>query len=451
MQLTFHGGAQSVTGANYLLACGKTNVLIDCGLTQGANYCEARNFDPFPYDPKSIDAVIITHAHIDHTGRLPMLFKAGFRGAVFSTPPTKDCAELLLLDSEHILTEEAKTLGKEPPYLASHVVELMRLWKKIPYHEQFSVGDLTVEFFNAGHILGSSSVAVTGEGKRVIFSGDLGNSPSPLIRDIEYVKEANYALIESAYGGRLHETPEKRRDMLEDVVEETMKARGVLMIPVFAMERTQALLYELNELVEHGRIPRAPIFMDSPLAIKLTAMYQKYSRDPDYFNRETIGIIEGGDAIFNFPGLVMTLTREQSRGINTFAPPKIIIAGSGMSEGGRILHHELRYLSDPKNTILFLGYQAWGSRGRAILDGAKHISVFGEKVAVQCQVRSISGYSAHADQAQLVAWVSAMRLGLKKVFVVQGEEDEARLLAQKIRDELAVEAEIPSSGESVVL
>jgi len=455
MKLTFYGGTKNITGANYLLTTNNqqptTRILIDCGLFQGSSYCERLNYKPFPYDPKSIKAVLITHSHIDHIGRLPQLYKAGFRGKIFSTPPTKDFAEELLIDSEHILTKEAEEKNLKPIYSLEDINKTMALWETVDYHQRFKIGDFEVEFFDAGHILGSSFIVVLTEGKKIVFSGDLGNVPAPLVKDTETINEADYALIESTYGGRIHENIEIRKDILEDVIEDTVKAGGVLMIPVFAMERTQELLFELNELVENNRIPKVPIFIDSPLAIKLTSVYKKYSQNPNYFDEEAISILRKGDAIFDFPGLKLTLTTEQSKEINEVKPPKVIIAGAGMSQGGRILHHERRYLSDPKSTILFIGYQVNGSLGRQILDGAKSVKIFGEEIPVRCRVQAISGYSAHADQRGLLNWLRPMRLSLKKVFLVQGEEDQMLPLAQKIRDELAIEAVIPSMGEEVVI
>jgi metallo-beta-lactamase family protein len=451
MKLTFHGGVRIVTGANYLLESDETKILIDCGLRQGSSFSEAQNFEPFPYDPREIAAVFVTHPHIDHIGRIPQLYKSGFRGKIYSVQPAKDIAELLLLDSEHILREEAEKKGRSPLYEINDVLETMKLWEKRRYHERVEVGPFTMEFYNAGHILGSSYIKVTAEGKSVVFSGDLGNMPPSFITPIEYLEEADYALIESTYGARIHDPTEKRRDELEDLIEETIKAGGVLMIPAFALERTQGLLYELNELVENRRIPIVPIFIDSPLAIKLTSVYQKYSHDADYFSKEAIELIRSGDALFNFRGLKMTLTTEQSKEINNVPPPKVIVAGAGMSNGGRILHHERRYLSDPKNAILFIGYQAKGSLGRLILDGAKEVKIFGEKVPVRCRVKAIGGYSAHADQPQLLDWLRPMRNRLKKVFVVQGEEEEALPLVQKIKDELAIEAVVPTVDETAVL
>ncbi|HXF44255.1 MAG TPA: MBL fold metallo-hydrolase [Candidatus Paceibacterota bacterium] len=451
MNITFWGGTKEVTGANYLLESGGTKILVDCGLHQGSRYSERRNFEPFPYKPEEITAVFVTHAHIDHIGRLPQLYKAGFRGEIFSTGPTKDFAELLLLDSEHILRKEAEREGKPFLYDTNDVVQTMGLWKKKSYHEKVEVGPFVVELYDAGHILGSASYLVKAEGKRVVFSGDLGNAPAPLINSTEYFEEADYALIESVYGGRVHERLGARKDELEDLIEDTVKSKGTLMIPAFALERTQELLTELNDLIENGRIPRVPIFIDSPLAIRLTGIYHKYSADPRYFNKEAIALNRSGDRIFDFTGLKMTLTTNESKEIANVPPPKVIVAGAGMSNGGRILHHEKLYLADPKSAILFIGYQATGSLGRQILDGAESVKIYGEEVPVRCRKMVVSGYSAHADQPQLLKWVSPMRESLKKIFVVQGEESEALALSQKIRDEMAVQTEIPSLGEQAVL
>jgi metallo-beta-lactamase family protein len=451
-KLTFYGGTKTVTGANYLLESGGSRILIDCGLWQGSNFCEKGNFEPFPYDPKDIKAVFVTHAHIDHTGRLPKLYKQGFKGKIFSTLPTRDFAEHLLLDSEHLLHQEAKNRNLAPIFDIEDVNKTLLTWQGVPYHQKIKLAGFEIEFFDAGHILGSSFIVVTApRGRQIVFSGDLGNSPAPLIKSTETIPQADYALMESTYGARIHEELPQRKEILEDLIENTVKAGGVLMIPAFALERTQELLFELNDLVENGRIPKVPVFVDSPLAIKLTAVYKKYSSDEKYFNKQAIGQIRRGDAIFDFPGLRLTLTTQASKEINEVAPPKVIIAGAGMSQGGRILHHERRYLPDPKSTILFVGYQAKGSLGRQILDGAKEVKIFNERVPVKCRVKAIGGYSAHADQPRLLKWLYPARLTLKKLFLVQGEEDQMEPLAQKIKDELALEAEIPNYGSSVRL
>lgn len=449
MKLTFYGGARSVTGANYLLETKKAKILVDCGLLQGSNFLERKNYKPFPYDPKKIDAVFVTHAHIDHTGRIPKLFKEGFSGSVFSTPPTKDFAEFLLLDSEHLLSQEAARHHRKPIYITEDVRRAVVNWEGIAYGEKMRVKDAVITFMNAAHILGSSCIVVEAEGKRVVFSGDLGNYPAPLIGNVDFLDEADYCIIESVYGDRLHNVSVTKSGIIEDLIEEVAKNRGTLMIPSFAMERTQKLLYEINELVENERIPRVPIFVDSPLAIKLTGVYQKYE---NYFSDKAAKkLIQSGDKLFNFQGLKTTLTTEESKMINGVAPPKVIIAGSGMSNGGRILHHERRHLSDPRSAILFVGYQATGSLGRRIIDGAKEVVIFGESVPVRCHVAIASGYSAHADQQQLLDWLIPMHQKLKKVFVVQGEETASRALAQRIKDELGISAMVPETNISVKL
>ncbi len=448
MKLTFYGGVGEVTGANYCLESSGMKIIIDCGLHQGSHYADKKNFEPFPYHPEDVSAVLITHSHLDHIGLLPKLVKDGFKGVIYSTTATKDFARIMLMDSEHILGSEAQREGRQPLYNDEDIDRMMTLWRGIGYHETIALGDFKITFFDAGHILGSAIIKIEAGGKTIVFSGDLGNTPAPIIRPTEMMTGADYCLVESAYGDRIHENLDRRRELLEDAIEETVKVGGVLMIPAFAMERTQELLYNLHGLLEEGRIPHVPVFIDSPLAIKLTEIYKKHD---DYFNEETENIVKRGDDILSFPGVHFTLTTDQSKAINNVPPPKIIIAGSGMSNGGRILHHEMRYLSDPKNTILFVGYQAGGTLGREILDGAEEVTIFGEKVPVLCRKINILGYSAHADQPRLLKWVGNMKNTLKRVFVVQGEEASSAALAVKIRDEFAIEAEVPTPAEEISL
>jgi metallo-beta-lactamase family protein len=453
MKLSFFGGVGEATGANYILESGGTKIMVDCGLHQGSHYASRENFEPFPYDPKEIVAVFITHAHLDHIGRLPSLVKAGFAGKIYSTSATKDFAELMLLDSEHILFKEAEREHKPALYNAEDINRTLALWHRLAYHQIFTIGDFTVEPFDAGHILGSAFYKITAEGKTIVFSGDLGNTPALIIKPTETIDATaadpvDYCVIESTYGDRMHANVDQRREMLERAVEDTVKRGGTLMIPTFALERTQEMLYHLHQLFQEGRIPRVPVFIDSPLAIKLTAIYKKYE---DSFNAETQVVARRGDDILNFPGLRLTLTTEQSKEINDVAGPKIVIAGSGMSNGGRILHHELRYLPDPKSAILFVGYQAEATLGRLILEGATEVRILGETVPVRCRVLNIPGYSAHADQPHLLDWLKHMKQTLKRVFVVQGEQQSGEVLAGKIRDEFALAAEVPGVGKSYEL
>jgi len=445
MRLTFHGASGTVTGSNFLLESGGHKILIDCGLYQGSHFADKQNFEPFAYDPSKIEAVVVSHAHLDHTGRLPKLLCDGFKGTVYSTPPTRDFGELILLDSEHILEKEAVRERVQNFCSAETVRRLMQRWKGVEYHEPFTIGPFKIELYDAGHILGSSITVVEAEGKRVVFSGDLGNYPAPIIKHTEFVEGAQYCIVDSTYGDRVHDEPVLREKQLKDAIVETIRAGGVLMIPAFAMERTQQLLFHINELVEHGHLPRVPVFIDSPLAIKLTAVYKKYE---DYFNQATSSHLHAGDDIFNFPGLRFTLTTQQSKEINNVPPPKVIIAGSGMSHGGRILHHEMRYLSDPKSTILFVGFQAKGSLGRRIMEGAETVHIFGEEILVRCKRHVISSYSAHADQPRILEWLSKNQKTLKKVFLVHGENGSREVLGAKIKEKLNVAVAAPKEGDT---
>lgn len=448
MKLTFYGGTGEATGSNYVLESDGTQIMVDCGLHQGSHYAESENFEDFAYDPKEISAVFITHSHLDHIGRLPSLVKAGFHGAIYSTTATQDFAELMLLDSEHLLAMEAERERKPELYNNEDIAHVMRLWRGLEYHESVSVGGFKVELYDAGHILGSACIHVEAEGKTIVFSGDLGNSPAPIINPTEKIPSADYCLVESTYGDRIHENVEGRKEMLRKAITETVAAGGVLMIPTFAMERTQELLYHLHQLFEEKELPRVPVFIDSPLAIKLTAVYKKHE---SYFNKETQELARGGDDILNFPGLRLTLTTEQSKDINNVPAPKVVIAGSGMSNGGRILHHEMRYLPDPKSEIVFVGYQAEGSMGRQLLEGATEVKIFGETIPVRCRRVNIPGYSAHADQPHLLDWISSMAPTLKKVFVVQGEPQSSEALAAKITEKFGVATDVPKEKEDVIL
>ncbi len=446
MKLTFTGGAGQVTGSCYLLESNEGKILIDCGLNQGDQFSNEENYEPFGFNPREIDAVFITHSHIDHIGRIPKLVKEGFIGSIYSTAPTKDEAYELLLDARHLMENETPP-GKPMLYEISDIDNSREKWKTLSYHQIFKIKDFQIEFYNCGHILGSASIKVTVGGKSIVFSGDLGNIPAPLVKDTEYIQNTDYALVESAYGNRVHESVDERKSILEDLIEDTFKSKGTLMIPAFAMERTQELLFELNDLVENKRIPKVPIFIDSPLAIKLTAIYQKYSGDKEYFDDEALKMMKDNKDIFNFPGLRFTLTKEESKSINDVVPPKIIIAGSGMSNGGRILYHEIRYLPDEKSAMLIVGYQSQGTLGRRIIDGAQSVRIMGQEVPIKCKVKAIGGYSAHADQPLLLKWVESMKQSVKKVFVVQGEEDQSKPLADKIRDNFAIDATVPSKGD----
>src|SRR3989344_5511037 len=425
--------------------------MVDCGLAQGTRYAEEQNYRPFSYDPAAIDAVLITHAHIDHTGMLPKLVKDGFSGKIFMTRPKRDFAEIMLRDAQGLLQGEADRDKHDVLYSLDDLAKTIGLMEGVDYGEEIEIlQDIKVRFRDAGHVLGSAIIEVWAEGKKIVFSGDLGNPPTPLLRATEYIEDGDYVVVESTYGDRLHEHMDERKNLLEDAIEDTVGRGGVVMIPSFALEKTQELLYELNSLVENHRIPEVPVFIDSPLAIDATQIYKKY---PEYYNKNAVYLIESGDQLFKFPRLKLCYTTEESKAINDVPAPKIIIAGSGMSSGGRILHHERRYLSDPNSLFLIIGYQSAGSLGRAVFDKAREVKIMGESVRVNCEIRAIGGYSAHADQAKLYHWVSHIKDGgkLKKVFAVQGEDAASLAFVRLLRDNLGVDADAPLLGDKVEL
>lgn len=448
MKLTFHGGAQSVTGANHLLESEKGRVLIDCGMTQGGSFCHDCNYGDFAYDPSTVDALIVTHAHIDHTGRIPKLVRDGFKGKIYSTQPTKDFAAIMLEDSLGILEKEAKRRGLEPFYSKEDVDRALSLWEGKEYEESFMIEDMRIVFHDAGHILGSLLAEIHHGDKKLLFTGDLGNVPNPLLRPYKLPKGITHLITESVYGDRNHEDHKLRKGKLENAIEDIVDRKGTLIIPAFALERTQELLFEMNELVENGRIPKVPVFIDSPLAIKATRIYRKYGK---YYNQAAKKIMLGGDDLFNFPDLKFTLNTDESKRIAAVPSPKVITAGSGMMNGGRITHHALKYLGDKNNMILFVGYTAGGSPGRRILEGAKKVSFHGEEVQIRAEIRHIDGYSAHADHDALMEFTNSTRDTLKHVYVVQGEPKSAMFLAQRIKDYLGIEASAPKMDKSVTL
>jgi metallo-beta-lactamase family protein len=444
LSLSFHGAVGTVTGANFLLETSDRRILVDCGLFQGCKFCEDRNREPFRYEPAAIDALFVTHAHIDHVGRIPKLVRDGFRGAIISTSATREIAAVMLEDSCGVIEKEARASGTEPFYGEEDVARATALWKDLPLGADYSLGaDASVRLRDAGHILGSAMVEVSCGGKKIVFTGDIGNAPAPLLSPPEPLAAADFLVMESVYGDREHEPPEDRKKKLEAMVEDTIAKGGALMIPAFSLERTQVLLYHLNELVEHGRIPPVPVFVDSPLAIKVTEIYRRYAAA---LRSEVRREIEHGDDIFAFPGLTFTMTTDESKAINDVPNPKIIIAGAGMSQGGRIVHHEKRYLPDPRSTLLLVGYQAAGSLGRMLQAGARRVKILGEEIPVRARVETISGYSAHTDSTGLLNFAAASADTLRRVFVTMGEPHASLFLVQRLRDYFGVDALVPEEG-----
>jgi len=448
LELTFCSGAGTVTGANFLLEGNEKKFLVDCGLIQGEKFVDDLNWAKFPYDASSIDILFITHSHVDHIGRIPKLISEGFKGKIISTVPTRELAEIMLADTAHILSRDTEH-GLAEIYSVENIKRALELWETLEYGQKLNVDHgFQFSYKDAGHILGSGMLEIIYNDRKIVFTGDLGNSPSPLLPDTEPLKNVDYMVMESCYGDRNHEKREERKKRLEEVIKNNFERKGALIIPTFSLERTQELLYEINSLVENNIIPRMPIFLDSPLSIKLTDAYLKYDK---YFNEKARRIIATGDKLFDFPGLEKTLETDQSKAILNVHPPKIIIAGSGMSNGGRILHHEINYLPGKENTILLTGYQSFGTLGRLIEDGAKKLHILGEEVIVRANVAKISGYSGHKDSDHLVEFVENTANTLKKTFVVMGEPKSSMFLAQKLRDNLNIKAFTPNSGETVTL
>jgi metallo-beta-lactamase family protein len=450
LKLTFAGGTGSVTGANFLLESEGKKFLIDCGLEQGSKEAENANLKPFIYDPATIDALFITHAHEDHIGRIPKLVHDGFKGVIYSTIPTKDITALMLEDTANILshTNNENSAALKEIYTEDMINKTMSLWQVIDYHQDLTIGNFIFRYRDAGHVLGSGMVEVMYNNKKLIFTGDLGNSPSPLLRDTEPIKNVDYLIMESVYGDRNHIARNERRYRFQETIQDNYKRKGTLVIPTFSLERAQELLFEIDQLLLNGRIPEMPIFFDSPLAIRLTKVYGKYSRYFNDFARKQIG---DGDDIFNFPGLKFTLLTEESKEIIHEHNPKIVIAGSGMSNGGRVLHHEANYLPIPNNTLLLTGYQAQGTLGRHIEDGATEVHIHGESVPVRAHIVFIDGYSGHKDSDHLVEFVEQTADTLKKVFVVMGEPKSSSFLTQRLRDSLGINAIAPEEGDVVEL
>ncbi|MCK9360792.1 MBL fold metallo-hydrolase [Patescibacteria group bacterium] len=448
MKISFYGAAREVTGSCYLVESGGgTKVLVDCGMFQGCNTCDVKNYTNLYFEAKEIEAVFVTHAHLDHTGRLPKLYKDGFRGKIFGTAPTLRLAELVLLDAVHIMEDDLKREQRAMLYSREDVEQTVKHFVTVDYSRDAMVGDLIGRPRDAGHIFGSAFWELEDEqGKRATFSGDVGNYGSKILRPTAQLSPTDALIVESTYGNRVHEDESTRETKLREVVKRTIDQKGVLVIPAFAIDRTQQILFELNHLVEKGLLPEVPIYLDSPMAIKATEVVKDY---PQYYNKEARELAASGDDLFDFPGLKLTASRDESKLINDAPRPKVIIAGSGMMNGGRIQHHLVRYLSDPNSTVLIVGYQAQGTLGRDLYEGKKLVDVLQEKVHVKAQIMTIGAYSAHADQAKLVQWVEEAAEKPKRIIVTHGEEGAAVALATRFQQHFDIPSQAPHFGDTI--
>ncbi len=445
--LYFYGAAGTVTGSNFLLDTGSQKLLIDCGLMQGMG--EDKNWESFPYNPADISHLLVTHAHLDHIGRIPRLVKQGFKGKIISTKATLALAEPLLLDAMEILGHAAEKHGREELFNEHDISSAMQLWTGIGYGEKTDLQDnASFELLDAGHILGSAMVRLVREGRNIVFSGDLGGGNSPLMGPTHELRGATYLVMEGTYGDRTRPDDAGRREQLENIIEDSAKRGGTLLIPAFSTERTQDLMYEIKTLMVEKRVPSMPVFIDSPLASRVTRAFVAH---PEYMSADIRARIAAGEDIFGFPEMHFVETVEESHKIKNTPGPKIILAGSGMSSGGRVLSHEREYLPDVASTLLIVGYQAAGTMGRRLIEGAKSIEYHKEKIPVRAKVETLYGYSAHMDGERLLEFANKAAQDAEEVFVVHAESAASLFLTQRIRDYLGVKATAPEIGNKVVL
>ncbi len=473
MKITFLGATKTVTGSNFLVEASGKKFLVDCGMYQGRAQDEWENSASFAFDVNEIDFMLLTHAHIDHSGRIPKLYKDGFRSKIYATKATCDLCSIMLPDSGHIQEMEIewknrkrirKGLDPEPPlYTAEEALKSLEVFVPVKYDEIIDIDEhIHVRFNDAGHMLGSSIIEVWAEenGKitKTVFTGDLGNNDIPLLSSPTMIEDADYVVMESTYGGRLHNKNEEKAEMFLNIVSETIDKGGTVVIPSFAVGRTQEILYELNELKDtikdeefrkkYETIMKVPVYVDSPLAISATEIFRQ---NMDLFDDETQELIQNGDNPLEFAGLQFTQTAEESKALNEKNESSIIISASGMCEVGRIKHHLKHNLWNPNSTILFVGYQAPGTLGQKIVDGAKTVKIFGEEIAVNARIEYIEGYSGHADQEWLLNFIYSFIRKPKTIFLVHGEPEGQIVLKQKIQGTTEIPVIIPEYGEEYEL
>ncbi|MGB2800057.1 MAG: MBL fold metallo-hydrolase [Dehalococcoidia bacterium] len=465
IKLSFLGAAKNVTGSRYLLEVNNTRLLVDCGLYQEREY-RSRNWDPFPTPPHTIDAVLLTHAHLDHCGLLPKLVRDGFRGKIYCTAATSDIAEIMLLDAAKLQEEDAafKTHRHEregrkgpfpevPLYTVDDAKAALPLFSPVRYGEAIQIGDdIKATFYDAGHVLGASMIMVSvtqaEEERTILFSGNVGRWNRPILRDPTIFTEADYVLVESTYGDRLHEDSTEIGNRLVEVVNSTLRAGGNLVVPSFALERSQEILYYMNELLVKRRIPQLMVFLDSPMAVSITEIFERH---PDLYDTEMTKLVSLNRSPFDLPGLKMVRTVDESKAINYIRGSAMIVAGSGMCTGGRIKHHLVTNISRPESTILFVGYQAVGTLGRQIVDGAEKVRILGQHYPIRARIAQIQGFSAHADRNELLRWLSGLTRAPKHVFITHGEPEVAEGFSRLLREKTGWDTSVPEYRAEVLL
>jgi len=465
IKLQFLGAAQNVTGSRHLLEVNGTRILVDCGLYQERHFRD-RNWEPFTIPPGSIDAVLLTHAHLDHCGLLPKLVREGFKGRIYCTSATAEIAQIILLDSAKLQEEDAEFKrkrhekeGRKGPhgdvalYTVADAEATFPHFSGVRYKQPVDIAPgIEAIFCEAGHVLGSSIIKVkvnqNGQERSILFSGDIGRPDRPIVRDASLVEQADYVLVESTYGDRVHQGPEDTKKMIADVINSTRQAGGNIIVPSFALERSQELLYFINELLIDDAIPHLMVFLDSPMASKIT---QVFKRHRELYDEEMTEFVRNNESPFDFPGLKMVGTSDESKAINHIRGTIMIIAGSGMCTGGRIKHHLVNNISKPENTIMFVGYQAIGTLGRRIVDGEKQVRILGQEHPIRAKVVRVNGFSAHADKEELLDWLSALKKPPRKLFVVHGESESALSFGNYIREKTGWEVEVPEYQDEVVL
>ena len=473
MKITFLGATKMVTGSNFLVEAAGKKFLVDCGMYQGRAELELENHRPFEFNPTEIDFMLLTHAHIDHSGRIPKLYNDGFKNPIYAHKATCDLCGIMLPDSGHIQEMEAEWKNKKrirkgertypPLYTTEDAINCLELFIPVKYDEIIEVDkNIFVRFNDAGHMLGSSIIEIwvkeDGKETKAVFTGDLGNNDIPLLASPTMIENCDYLVMESTYGSRFHEKNEQKAEMFLDIVSETIDNGGTVVIPSFAVGRTQEILYELNKIKEnkddeefrrkYKTLMKVPVYVDSPLAISATEIFRQ---NTDLFEDEIIEAMEQGDKPLEFPGLKFTQTADESKALNESQEPAIIISASGMCEVGRIKHHLKHNIWNPNSTILFVGYQSQGTLGHAIVNGAKKVTIFGEEMAVNARIEYIEGYSGHADQKWLMNFIYSFITKPKHIFLVHGEEDSQETLRNKILEETGIGVSIPEFGETYEL